>query len=64
MFQKSKEITLKIKELSDEQSKSKLELDNLLSSIPNIPHSDVPDGNDENSNKVIETKGEIKVKKF
>lgn len=64
MFQKSKEISLKIKELSDEQSKSKLELENLLSTIPNIPHSDVPDGIDESSNKVIEVKGEIKSKNF
>ncbi len=64
MFQKSKEISLRIKELSDEQSKSKHELDNLLSTIPNIPHSDVPDGIDESSNKVIEVKGEIKSKNF
>ena len=64
MFQKSKEISLRIKELSDEQSKSKLELENLLSTIPNIPHSDVPDGIDESSNKVIEVKGEIKSKNF
>ena len=64
MFQKSKEISLRIKELSDEQSKSKLELENLLSTIPNIPHSDVPDGIDESSNKVIEVKGKIKSKNF
>ena len=64
LFQKSKEITFKIKELSDRQLKIKLELDNLLSSIPNIPHMDVPIGNDENSNKVIETKGEIRSKNF
>ena len=64
MFQKSKEISLRIKELSDEQSKSKHELENLLSTIPNIPHSDVPDGIDESSNKVIEVKGEIKSKNF
>tara|TARA_Y100001970_G_scaffold284049_1_gene400618 strand:- start:6068 stop:7333 length:1266 start_codon:yes stop_codon:yes gene_type:complete len=64
MFQKSKEISLRIKELSDEQSKSKFELENLLSTIPNIPHSDVPYGIDESSNKVIEIKGEIKSKNF
>tara|TARA_B100001996_G_scaffold18041_1_gene14844 strand:- start:388 stop:1653 length:1266 start_codon:yes stop_codon:yes gene_type:complete len=64
MFQKSKEISLKIKELSNEQIKRKSELDNILSAVPNIPHQDVPDGNDEHSNKVIESKGKIKDQKF
>ena len=64
MFNKSKEISTKIKELSDKQLKVKSELDNLLSSIPNIPHSDVPNGSDETSNKVIETKGQINPKSF
>jgi seryl-tRNA synthetase len=64
MFQKSKEISAKIKELSEEQLKTKNELDKILSSIPNIPNEDVPVGLDEASNKVIETKGEIKSKNF
>jgi len=64
MFEKSKEISLKIKSLSDEQFKTKLKLDNFISSIPNIPHKDVPIGSDEKFNKVIETKGEIKNKNF
>ncbi len=64
MFQKSKEISSKIKKLSDEQLKIKLELDKILSSVPNIPHPDVPEGNDEKFNKVIETKGEINTKNF
>ena len=64
MFEKSKEISSKIKDLSEEQNNIKLKLNNILSSIPNLPHSDVPDGKDENSNKVIETKGEIKSKNF
>ena len=64
MFQKSKEISSKIKEFSDEQLKIKSELDNVLSSVPNIPHTDVPEGNDEEFNKVIEIKGEIKNKNF
>tara|TARA_B100001123_G_scaffold432497_1_gene555659 strand:+ start:1005 stop:2270 length:1266 start_codon:yes stop_codon:yes gene_type:complete len=64
MFQKSKEISAKIKELSDNQLKIKYELDSILSSIPNIPNDDVPLGTDENANKVVETQGEIKSKKF
>ena len=64
MFQKSKEISAKIKELSEDQLKTKNELDKILSSIPNIPNEDVPIGSDETANKVIETKGEIKPKNF
>ncbi len=64
MFQKSKEISKKIKELSDNQLKVKYQLDNILSSIPNIPNDDVPIGTDENFNKVLETKGERKSKSF
>ena len=64
MFEKSKEISSKIKDLSEEQNNIKLKLNNILSSIPNLPHPDVPEGKDENSNKVIETKGEIKSKNF
>ena len=64
MFQKSKDISSKIKILSDDQLKIKFELNNILSSIPNIPHHDVPEGVDENANKVIETNGEIKNQNF
>ncbi len=64
MFQKSKEISAKIKKLSDDQLKIKNDLNNILSSIPNIAKDDVPLGLNENDNKVIETKGEIKSKKF
>ncbi len=64
MFQKSKEISLQIKELSEEQLKIKNELNKILSSIPNIANDDVPIGVDENENKVIEIKGEIKTKNF
>ena len=60
MFQKSKEISFKIKE----QLKTKNELDKILSSIPNTANDDVPIGIDENENKVIEIKGEIKIKNF
>ena len=64
MFQMSKEITSKIKKLSDEQVNTKSELEKILSSIPNIPHSDVPEGNNEESNKVIKEIGKIIPKHF
>ena len=64
MFQKSKEISAKIKKLSDDQIKIKLELETILSSIPNIPNEDVPIGSDESANIVIENKGKINTKSF
>ena len=64
MFQKSKEISAKIKELSGDQLRTKSELDAILSSIPNIPNDQVPVGSDESANIVIETKGDIKSKNF
>ena len=42
MFATSKEISLKIDDLSKKQTLIKKQLDNLLSSIPNIPLNDVP----------------------
>ncbi len=64
MFQKSKDISFKIKDLSEEQLKIKKKLFTILSSIPNIPSDDVPIGDDEKANKVLETKGEIITKQF
>ena len=60
LFEKSKTISVDIDRLSKKQSQIKLELENLLSAIPNIPLKDVPEGKDENSNKEIEKKGDIK----
>ena len=60
MFAKSKELSLKIDDLSKKQTLLKKQLDNLLSSIPNIPLKDVPPGKNENDNKEILKVGEIK----
>ncbi len=60
LFEKSKEITKKISEISNDQTIIKDKLNNLLSSVPNIPKEDVPIGIDENSNQVIVEKGLIK----
>ena len=59
-FEKSKELSLKIEEINKNQIKLQRQITDILSSIPNIPLSDVPIGQDENSNKEIEKKGEIK----
>ena len=59
LFKKSKEISKKLDEITDEQKKIKNELDIILSNIPNIPHSDVPDGKDENDNVEISKSGKI-----
>ena len=64
LFEKSKKISVEIDKLNSEQNLIKNKLDELLSNIPNLPLSDVPDGNDENSNVEIEKKGEIKDFKF
>ncbi len=60
LFEKSKELSLKIEEINKNQIKLQSQITDILSSIPNIPLSDVPIGQDENSNKEIEKKGEIK----
>ena len=59
LFEKSKELSLKIEEINKNQIKLQYQIIDILSSIPNIPLSDVPIGQDENSNKEIEKKGEI-----
>ena len=53
LFEKSKKISSSIDEITEKQKKIKLDLDKILSNIPNIPHSDVPKGKDENDNVEI-----------
>ena len=60
LFAKSKEISSKIDDLGKKQSLIKKQLDDILSTIPNIPLNDVPIGKDENDNKEILKSGEIK----
>lgn len=59
MFKRSKEISLDLEKISENQKNVKSELDNILSNIPNIPHSDVPNGKDENDNIEISKSGKI-----
>ena len=59
LFEKSKEISEEIDQIAAKQKKIKDELDIILSNIPNVPHSDVPDGKDENDNIEISKSGQI-----
>jgi seryl-tRNA synthetase len=59
LFVKSKEISEKILTINKKQSLVKNKLDDLLSSIPNLPLEDVPIGLDENFNKEILKSGTI-----
>tara|TARA_B100002051_G_scaffold270681_1_gene304020 strand:- start:100 stop:1359 length:1260 start_codon:yes stop_codon:yes gene_type:complete len=60
LFAKSKEISSKIDNLSNQQSLIKNQLNDILSLIPNIPLEDVPLGTDEKDNKEIQKVGEAK----
>ena len=59
LFSKSKEISQSIDKINEEHKKIKLDLEKILSNIPNIPNSDVPNGKDENDNVEIIKSGKI-----
>ena len=59
LFKKSKELSSSLIEVSEKQKETSIELQNILSHIPNIPHSDVPEGKDENDNIEISKSGNI-----
>lgn len=59
LFEESKKISIKIEKIAKSQIEAKEKLDNILSSIPNIPHIDVPVGEDEKSNVEISKSGTI-----
>ena len=59
LFVKSKEISSDIDKIIDQQKKVKLDLEKILSNIPNIPHLDVPNGKNENDNVEITKSGQI-----
>ena len=64
LFEKSKNISIKIDKITQQQTVVKKELDAILSTIPNIPHPDVPVGKDENFNIEISKSGKIPEFKF
>ena len=59
LFKKSKEISIELEKISENQKNTKGKLDEILSNIPNIPNSDVPDGKDENDNVEVLKSGKI-----
>jgi len=59
LFKKSKDISTKIDKLNKTQLEVKNKLDQILSSLPNLPLNDVPTGKDENSNIEISKVGII-----
>jgi len=64
LFEKSKEMSIKIGKFNNEQLLIKSELDKILSTIPNLPNDDVPVGKDENSNVELSKNGKISEFKF
>ena len=58
IIEKMQSVSLKIKEIDAKNSKIKNEIDNLILSIPNLPHVSVPLGEDESSNIVVKEWGE------
>jgi seryl-tRNA synthetase len=59
LFKKSKEISIVLEKVSESQKQTKIQLDDILSNIPNIPHSDVPNGKDENDNIEVLKSGKL-----
>jgi len=59
LFAKSKKISIEIEKISEQQKLIKIELEKILSNLPNIPHTDVPEGKDENDNVEILKSGNI-----
>ena len=59
-FTKSKKISLEIADLTKKQFNSQNNLEDIIFSIPNLAHDDVPIGKDEKSNKLIKKAGGIK----
>ena len=59
LFKKSKEISNELDKISKEQKLIKKELDLILSSIPNLPHPDVPFGISEKENIEILKSGKL-----
>ncbi len=59
LFEKSKKISIEIEKINRLQMIVKEQLETILSSLPNIPFSDVPIGKNENSNVEVLKSGNI-----
>ncbi len=63
-FETSKKISKEISVLENKQEKIKIEIDKIISSLPNLALEDVPIGKDESSNKKIKENGKIRTFDF
>ena len=59
-FTKSKQISVEISDLLKKQLNTQNNLEEIIFSLPNIAHNDVPIGKDEKSNKLIKKVGNTK----
>jgi len=59
-FTKSKQISVEIADLTKKQFDSQNNLEEIIFSLPNLAHDDVPIGKDEKFNKLIKKVGDIK----
>ena len=59
-FEKSKQISQQIDEISKEQRVSQKKIDLIVSNLPNIATEDVPIGKNEKANKLIKKNGKTK----
>tara|TARA_A100000164_G_scaffold101320_1_gene88608 strand:+ start:61 stop:1320 length:1260 start_codon:yes stop_codon:yes gene_type:complete len=64
LFKRSKEISVELDKIVKDQKDIKLEIDNILANIPNLPHKDVPYGKDEKDNIEILNAGKIPIFDF
>jgi seryl-tRNA synthetase len=60
IIEKMRTVSTTIKGLEKEVAESETALDDMIMSLPNIPHESVPVGRDENDNPVVKTVGEPK----
>ncbi len=60
IIQRSSEISAKVKALSEERQDLEKRLNELLLSVPNIPHGSVPKGEDEEQNVEVRKWGTVK----
>jgi len=64
LISEMQDVSAKIKDLDQEIAEVEAELNNLLLTIPNIPHKSVPVGTDEEDNKEVRKWGEPRKFKF
>ena len=58
-FKRSKDISLEVSQLNKDSLNTKIEIDTILSSLPNLALDDVPIGKNESANKEISKVGKI-----